>query len=314
MSNNRQRHNLWSNLPGEIIQKISKHLNTRQQMLRFKSVCRKWRKHSLPFPSNILSLTLPLPIPIPIPISIPFHNSTNPLILQVSSIYMITPYHSSVSPVSLHPWMIMAQESNPGKIQLCHSLTGIRVKNFPLSLNLTQFRVSKLTQGYNFKLSDNIHKIILCSSTSPSLIEVIVLYGKGTLVKLTARILESRAHEEEEEEEGCSWKKLKVRKSRQFWFHCLDDVVEYKKMVCAIDRNGKLYVLDTKAMYVERVLVSDPVYKGLPNCRRKRLVVDCTSEELYMVVREHMMVEVGFTIYKFNVESKRWDVVVKVLI
>ncbi|KMT10115.1 hypothetical protein BVRB_5g118780 [Beta vulgaris subsp. vulgaris] len=167
---------------------------------------------------------------------------------------MITPYHSSVSPVSLHPWMIMAQESNPGKIQLCHSLTGIRVKNFPLSLNLTQFRVSKLTQGYNFKLSDNIHKIILCSSTSPSLIEVIVLYGKGTLVKLTARILESRAHEEEEEEEGCSWKKLKVRKSRQFWFHCLDDVVEYKKMVCAIDRNGKLYVLDTKAMYVERVL------------------------------------------------------------
>ncbi|KMT10112.1 hypothetical protein BVRB_5g118750 [Beta vulgaris subsp. vulgaris] len=307
-----RRHVSWSNLPGEIIHKISNHLKTREEILKFKHICRKWRKYSLPIPVNILSLNLPFPIPISSnSVTLPFHTSTSPLILQVSSIYLITPSQLlPVSSVSSKSWMIMGQESNPGKIRLHHPLTAKRVKNILPSLNLTQFRVSELAHGYNFKYSDCVHKVLLCSSTSASSLEIMVLYREGSLGKLTVKITESQENDEDEdEEEKYCWKGLRVRQRRIFWFQYLDDVVHFKEMVCAVDRKGKLYVLDVETMIVASVLVSDPICRGdIPTQRRKRLVVDSVSGELHLVVREREWVKARFTVYKFNEHCKKWDV------
>uniref|UniRef100_A0A803L892 DUF295 domain-containing protein n=1 Tax=Chenopodium quinoa TaxID=63459 RepID=A0A803L892_CHEQI len=279
MSSSRPRHDSWSNLPGPIIHKISKLLKTQDQTLRFKRVCRKWRKCSLPLPVNILSPNLPLSIPISSSSDTPpFHLSNRPLVPQVSSVYLITP--SQPSSASIKSWMIKVQESNPGKLRLRHPLTAKRVTKFPSTLNLNRFRVSELAQGYNFKYSDCVHKVLLCS-TSPSFVEFLVLYHKGNLGKLT------------------SWHII-----------YLDDVVEFKKMYCAIDRKGRLYRLDTEAMTVAGVLVTEPIcWGGRPTDRRKRLVVDFTSGELYLVLRDQWRAKNSrFTVYKFNEQCKRWDV------
>ncbi|XP_048501669.1 uncharacterized protein LOC125497972 [Beta vulgaris subsp. vulgaris] len=207
--------------------------------------------------------------------------------------------------------MIMAQESNPGKIRLCHPFTAKRVNNFPLSLDLNLFRVSELVHGYNFKYSDDcVHKVLLCSSTSSS-VEIMVLYSQGFLGKLTVKTPKTEANSEEhdDEKEYC-WEKLKRRQRGVSWCFYLDDVVHFKDMFCAVDRKGRLCVLNVETMEATSVLVSKPICWGyISNQRRKRLVVDLVLGELYLVVRDCDWVKVRFMVYKFNEHCKRWDVI-----
>lgn len=72
-------------------------------------------------------------------------------------------------------------------------------------------------------------------------------------------------------------------------------VHQFKKMYFAIDRKGKLYRLDTNTMTLASVLVSEPVCRGNGVCdRRKRLVVDPTSGELHLVLREQLCVKLWY--------------------
>ncbi|KAL2935853.1 F-box protein SKIP23, partial [Bienertia sinuspersici] len=219
-------------------------------------VCKKW-KHSRDLPLNTLSLTLPLTIPISSSRdnTLPFiHSSTHSLLLQVSSIYLITPLD-----VSLRPWMVMVREPNPGKLQLRHPLTAKRAT----------------------KLLPNLDMSVL---------------GKLTVTM-------SDHH---------SWKILKPHRKNPFWFRYLDDITEFKEKYCCLDRRGKLYELNIESMKMVNLLVSEPIYgreAAMIVQRRKRLVVDPTSKELHLLVREPKIGNVRFKLYKFNECCKKWDVV-----
>lgn len=183
----------------------------------------------------------------------------------------------------------------------------------------------------SFKGSDCIHKVLLFPSSSPSSLQVMVLYREGVLGKLTIRVPECQARsdakeadaekeeeeekedenedeDEAEEEEAAAmycWKKLKVRRRCQFCFRFLDDVVEFKEKYCAIDRKGKLYEIYTNEMMAANVLVSEPIFRGhIPSQRQKLLVVDPTSGELHPVVRECRRANASFAVYKFNEHCK----------
>ncbi|KAL2935857.1 F-box protein SKIP23, partial [Bienertia sinuspersici] len=291
----------WSKLPRKIIYIISKSLKTRQQIIQFKRVCKRWNKHSVLLPLNTLSLTLPLTIPISSSCgnTLPFiRSSTHSLHLEVSSIYLITPLDAS-----LRPWMVMVREPNPGKLQLRHPLTAKRVTKLLPTLDMSKFRAFELARGYNFKKSDSVLKVILLSSSTPSSsLELLVLFRQGVLGKLTVRM--SDHHH--------GWKILKPHRKYPFWFRYLDDITVFKEKYCCLDRRGKLYELNIESMKMVNLLVSEPIYgREAPMIvqRRKRLVVDPTSKELHSLVREPKNGNVRFKLYKFNECCKKWDVV-----
>ncbi|KAK9684500.1 hypothetical protein RND81_10G214300 [Saponaria officinalis] len=312
----------WSKLPGGILFKISKHLKTRHNLLAFRHVCSKWRKRSLELPENLLSFNTPLPKTIKHSFKVlPFHNVVGPLVLQVSNIYLITRFGNANNEQCLRPSLIMAEELNPGKIKVRHPLTAKRVKNLPSFLDLTRFKLLMLAQGYSFKSSDCVHKVLLCASSASS-IDVLVLYYKGFLGKLSLvklghdnSAVSSDEDEEEEEGELCyRWENFKVRQGGVLRFMYLDDVAIFRDLYYGVDRRGKLYVIGTESMSVvnTRVVISEPLCRGdIPSHRKKRLVVDQATEELYLVVRENVREaqKVRFKVYTFNDKGKRWDVV-----
>ncbi|KAF3956122.1 hypothetical protein CMV_018730 [Castanea mollissima] len=139
----------WSELPKELLPKIGKNLDTRIDIIRFRSVCNTWRSSIAHFLSY--SPRFPLIFPTPYPASTPIRT---PAYLCQSTIYRLQSLNPS-STSSNKAWLIkVEQDSNSGgKFRLFDPISNRRTR-YPIpnkTLNLFDSRVVELTKAYTLR-------------------------------------------------------------------------------------------------------------------------------------------------------------------
>ncbi|KAL7611072.1 F-box protein SKIP23 [Lactuca sativa] len=135
----------WSQLPRELLDLISKHLNSETDLVRFRSVCTSWR-------SSIQLFTSRFPILPKTGIS----DSTWGFCLSKRTIFRVELADPDSDSQQTHvPWLIKVERDKPPKTHLMNPLTGSDfiplLPNFPRSLDLLNFRVTELGQEYVLK-------------------------------------------------------------------------------------------------------------------------------------------------------------------
>lgn len=110
----------WSELPKELLNWISKLIDTEIDLIRFRSICSKWRFSSIPnHHRNILTIQYPL---LKFPLDIDSINSNTPFCnLSKHSFFLIKPPPQILIRT---PWIIKITQNSTGKTQHYHPLLG----------------------------------------------------------------------------------------------------------------------------------------------------------------------------------------------
>ncbi|XP_071920960.1 F-box protein SKIP23-like [Coffea arabica] len=132
----------WSQLPGELLDLISKHLPSEVDLLRFRSVCATWRS-SVPRPS-------PSPSRFPILPNAGISDTTWGFYLSKRTIYCL---QNPETPLT-KAWIIKLERDHPDRTHLLNPLTRSQFRplphNFPRRFDFSNMRVREL--GCEFAL------------------------------------------------------------------------------------------------------------------------------------------------------------------
>ena len=169
----------WSDLPKELLPTIGKSLDTRIDIVRFRSVCNSWRSS---IPSNN-SPGFPLKFPNPYsPTS--STQAQAPAYLCESTIYRIQRLNPSTS--SNKAWLVkVEQDSNSGgKLRFFDPISNRRTRYPNKTLNLLDFRVIELTKAYTLR-----YKVRAGSTTSTNEIEQVVSVRDSSILCVTKVVM-----------------------------------------------------------------------------------------------------------------------------
>ena len=126
----------WADLPKELLEMISKRLDSGVDALRFRAVCTSWRR-SASLPSFDLEIPLLL-------LMLPQSNSADPVLLRTTVCRMELvrkdPNSSSLS----KSWLVKVGESKYGKLHLLNPLTNQKA-DVATSLDFLDFKFVRLS-------------------------------------------------------------------------------------------------------------------------------------------------------------------------
>ena len=155
----------WSELPKELLPTIGKNLDTRIDIVRFRSVCNTWRSSIPLFHSN--SPRFPLIFPSPYPALTPLRT---PAYLCQSTIYRLQSLNTSSTSSNKARLIKVEQDSNSGgKFRLFDPISNRRTRYPSKTLNFFDFRVVELTKAYTLR-----YQLRAGSSTSANEIEQVL--------------------------------------------------------------------------------------------------------------------------------------------
>ncbi|XP_062165311.1 putative F-box protein At1g65770 isoform X1 [Alnus glutinosa] len=309
----------WSDLPTELLPAIVKSLDTRIDVLRFRSVCSSWRSSVPPFHAN--SPRFPLKFPNPSTLTGPPPLPIPPAFLCQSSLYYIQPLNPSTSSSSNKWWLMKVEESDSGKLHLVDPLltTGlIRYSvHTPKTLNLLNFRMVEFAKAYmlrypiltgpknettyvpwfmlnpHFRPNLRVKKVLVfpnSSWTNADECSFFVLFDSGKL----------------------GFAKCGDEKLTDINGSCYNDIIVYKGQFYAINSLGTVWRFEYSSLKLVRF--SHPLV-GVG--RQKYLVESCGA--LYVVdglyrkdkrLRDNRYPKiVGFEVFKLDEEWGEWDLV-----
>ncbi|XP_021733494.1 F-box protein At2g26160-like [Chenopodium quinoa] len=292
----------WANLPPELLSKISSHLKSRYDHLKFRAVCKQWRS-STPFSGHLLDSKLPLQIPSHSAI---FKQSNSPILLVRTATVLLQPLDHTSS--MANPWLISVEELNPGKLRPRFPLTKTTINDlpssFPEKLDLLNCRVSVLGQGlklcfdkWDEKVFDfygfrgyAIKVVLLSDCDAKNVINhvdvVFALTNFGNLILFELESGELRS--------------ISYGLSDKFNF---SDIVSLKGQVCAIDGGGIAYLIDGCGSSVK--MVTSCTFSMVFNSfsTKLKLLVESFGD-LYMI---HGSCDEYFEVYKLDFELRVWD-------
>ncbi|KAJ6682308.1 F-BOX PROTEIN SKIP23 [Salix koriyanagi] len=139
----------WADLPKELLEMISKRLDFRVDVLRFRSVCTSWRCSVSPpsFDQEIPPVFLKLPDPI----------CADAVLMQTAICRMEYPRNYPSSSCSLSKSsLVKVGESKHGKLQLFHPLSNQLTRDSFMSLNLLDLKFVQLSEACLLKLPSGI--------------------------------------------------------------------------------------------------------------------------------------------------------------
>ncbi|KAL6226949.1 hypothetical protein ACLB2K_000908 [Fragaria x ananassa] len=258
----------WCTLPKELWQMIGKYLETRIDVLSFRSVCSLWR-------SALPPLHPPHSPPLPLPFPDPDNDEPSAAVSQ-TTVYRL---QSLIAGDDSLPCLVKFEQSPPGEIRLLNPITnwelrlsrmmigGIEdaVVPFFKQFNLLDFKIVEMAKLYSLKYACTeidvpyVNKVVVLPSDHFSLEEgfvVFMIYGGGCL--------------------GCmrygdeSWIRVDENNSNY------DDLIVYKGQCYVVDDRGTISWI-SQAMQV--VQYSPPLcgfggHKHLVECGGDLHVVD----------------------------------------
>lgn len=221
----------WSNLPNDLVEHTVKLLDSPIDLIRFRSVCAKWRS-SAPLINNLNPL---FPLKVPTPTCIDPDLRPFSVFLIESTIYKI----SNTSKNTTKSWLVRVEGSSTKttkmrlKDPLTPSLFRISTTNkFPKVWNLLDLRVSEVSKAYELKIeSDQLW-------TSTSMIKKVV--ASKNIDNFAVMALHRRG-------------KLGVwRMSENKWIQIEDndDDHEWSKYIDIAYHNEKFYAVDIKGLAI----------------------------------------------------------------
>uniref|UniRef100_A0A5B7C0Z0 Putative F-box protein SKIP23-like n=1 Tax=Davidia involucrata TaxID=16924 RepID=A0A5B7C0Z0_DAVIN len=160
----------WSELPKDILSMIAKRLQTRVDVLRFRSVCTSWRSSS----------TLRRIPPPPLTLSPGLGSFT----ATETTTYLLEPLDDE-GPKRRHLIKVEEDEDDQslGKMLLVCPLSNLKVcplpENFPMALDLLDYRISLLHKSYTLRLPF-LRKMLVMSSNPQW--TVLILTSDGRLI------------------------------------------------------------------------------------------------------------------------------------
>ncbi|XP_059653914.1 F-box protein SKIP23 [Cornus florida] len=136
----------WSQLPTELLNLISKHLNSETDLLRFRSVCSSWRSSLSP------ETTHPTPSRFPILPNDGISDTSWGFYLSKRTIFRLGLPQPSGQTLPSDAWLIKLEQDVPHRMHLLNPLSRFEFKplptNFPRILDHSKFRVSELGHEY----------------------------------------------------------------------------------------------------------------------------------------------------------------------
>ncbi|KAB1223723.1 hypothetical protein CJ030_MR2G004729 [Morella rubra] len=272
----------WSDLPKELLPIIGKSLETRVDVLRFRSVCSSWRSSIPPFRVNSPRFPVKFPHPCSSSLDLGLTYLCQSALYRLQTLNPSTSTSSSSS--SNKGWLIKVEESNPGELRLLEPLSNIQIRSFPLNphtLNLLNCRIVELTKvcalrflfaaepgsedGRKYELSESaipgVDKVVMFpnspwTSADECAIFVLFLHGKLAFAKYRDENLTFV-------DDGSS----------EF-----DDIIVYKGQFYVVDRLGIVWWIDCSSL---KLVQYSPPLCGLGV--HKHLVESCGA--LYVVDR-----------------------------
>nr|XP_023890180.1 putative F-box protein At1g65770 [Quercus suber] len=312
----------WSELPKELLPTIGKNLDTRIDIVRFRSVCNTWRSSIPLFHSNSprFPLIFPSPYPAPTPLRTPAY-------LCQSTIYRLQRLNPS-STSSNKAWLIkVEQDSNSGgKFRLFDPISNRRTRYPNKTLNLFDFRVVELTKAYTLRYqvragssasTNEIEKVLSLSDISIFGVNKVVMFPNSpwTNVNASAAFVIFNDGKLGFAKSGDEELILVDRNSFDY-----DDIIVYKGQFYVINSLGIVSWIDQSSLKLVQFL---PPLCGLGS--QKHLVESCGA--LYVVDRyldrerrrvgndafyfymggEDCAKLIGFKVYRFDEEWGRWE-------
>ncbi|EEF40656.1 putative F-box protein At1g65770 [Ricinus communis] len=250
----------WADLPKELVEMISEHLDSLIDILQLRAVCTSWRSSvSLPsFDQEIPLQILSLPFPFCVDVVL-----SRRLIYRLEVINHNINCSSSVS----KGWLIKVGESRREKLKLLQPISDFQVGYCSIPLDLLDLRFVELIQSFKLELANpegfsvfGVYKVIpfsLPESSSEEVDGIIAIIQGG---KLGYWLVGDEY-----------WEFLDDGDFR------FDDIIEYKGQLYVVDRLGTVFWIDSSWELIR--------YSPLLNSRggRKTLVESCG--DLYVVDR-----------------------------
>ena len=225
----------WYNLPNDLVERVVKLLDTPTDLLRFRSVCAKWRfSAALTNNNSIPFFSFPLKVPTPTCID----PDIKPSSVRVceSTIYKV----SNTSNTKKNSCLVRVEQGSSkdtGKVSLKDPLTpspfGCSINKFPKVLNLLDLRVTEVCNVHELKFDDDgvggklwspnsmIKKVV--ASQDKDNFAVMALHRRGKLAL---------------------W-----RLGEKKWIQVQDDH-EWTKYIDIACHNGKFYAVDIKGLAI----------------------------------------------------------------
>jgi hypothetical protein len=296
----------WSDLPTELLSMIGTSLDTRIDVLRFRSVCSSWRSSTPLFSANPPRFPLKFPNSDDATLTEPPRWSRRPAFLFQTTLYYIQTLNPSTSSTDLSKkgWLMKVDDSNSGKLRFVNPILDSRTRytiTRPKTLNLLNFRVVEFGKAYTFQFQlpgpinkrryapfRCVKKLVAFPNsawTNADECSILMIFVDGKL---------GFAKPGDEK-----W--TIVGESSNY-----DDVIVYKGQFYAVDRVGIVWRMECSSLKL--------VQFSLPRRRlasKKHLVVSCGA--LYVVDKYNDFDDdrkvVGFKVYKLDKELGQWVLV-----
>ncbi|KAJ7001556.1 hypothetical protein NC653_011843 [Populus alba x Populus x berolinensis] len=300
----------WTHLPKDLMELISKRLDTSTDLLRFRSVCNSWRS-SIPPEPPCLSLNSFKILP-----NDGISHTSFGFSLFKRTVFLVG-LPNSHNQTDTQGWLVKIEEDVPGKKHLFDPLSRCRSTslptNLPRVLDLMNLRIRELGHEYvlhhvNYK--PNSSSFTDAGNLYMEKVVMILLNSKTEFVLLTIHVSGKLAIFKSGDKR---WTIINEMPSP------FDDVIVYKGRFYAVDNTGRTVVV---AMDANLGLVGNPVFGGdkkyLVESKGDLLLVDMylsidSDEGLsigYDVVQDlvQCMSErtVWFKVFKLNEEGKCW--------
>ncbi|WCJ39952.1 hypothetical protein M5689_020896 [Euphorbia peplus] len=295
----------WSLLPKDLLEQISKHLNTSIDLLRFRSVCSSWRSSIHPNPSSTFRI---LPNDGISRASFGFH-------LIKRTIFLIKLPHSSEC------WLVKIEQDSLNRNHLLNPLSRYPLTyslppTFPRPFDVFRFRVLELGQEYVLNhVNFTLRSPSLPDAGNLYMEKVVITWGNrgSEFVLLTIHVSGKLALFRSGDKK---WSIIQEMPSP------FDDVIVYDGRLYAVDNTGRTVCV---GLDLELGLVANPVFGGdkkcLVECSGRLLLVDTylsidTADGNTSVVGEEEVPEhlaqymsertVRFKVFKLDEASQSW--------
>ncbi|CAE5985603.1 unnamed protein product [Arabidopsis arenosa] len=251
----------WSTLPKDLLDLISKSLESSFDLVQFRSVCSSWRSaaepkrplptHHLPIlPDNGGSL---------------FPDSAVGFRLSQRSILLIKPHEPPHNEADSFGWLIKVEEdlNVPRKVTLLDPLCDKRnsiPENFPRVLDMSKFKVRELGREFKLHYFNTVGDIVESLYLEKAVVKYLDCDVEYKFVLLTIHV---------------SGKLAVFRSWDRAWTVIndmpspYDDVILFDGFFFAVDNNGRTVVVDYSSLKL--TLVASPVFGG----DKKFLIESC---------------------------------------
>ncbi|KAH0711774.1 hypothetical protein KY289_007733 [Solanum tuberosum] len=144
----------WCDLPIELVERISKFVNSHIDILRFRAVCSSWRSAFSPN-FKIPKSQFPIKLPFPNDLFWPYNDISHCNLIE-STVYLLQlphPPHTG--------WLVKILKTSHGKLKILNPLTNRVIGDLPdQKLNLLDIRVSQSEDEKWTTLKDPTSKIV----------------------------------------------------------------------------------------------------------------------------------------------------------